>query len=191
MLEDEINKIEWEHRIPKSVELNFDEKEDKNCPICKNREANVAFSPFILFDVPNEKIIPLMKEYFSLEVDVKIIKEHKNHVVKKSSIDSEIKDRAIEDLKLIESDITSQVDEKKIIESSLRSLFAKKLEFEKKGDTGKAYRDVMFQLEKWTELKLKTKGKIQESVMTVPLVDLIKFSRGEVSVSGDNTNNTG
>ena len=159
--------------MPKGVNLIL--KNIPSCPICQHDEFNAWSAPYFIAKVPSTKLIEAAKEIELVLKDEHII-EHANHIKAIPLIDKDIRTKAIDAMKLIESDLPEKIDEKQLLESNLRTLWGRRLYLEKTGNQGtKEYMDTISAIEKHIALKLKLKGEIDNSVVNVSLADVIKM----------------
>jgi hypothetical protein len=175
-LEDE---LEWKYNIPRSLRFVYNKVE--NCKICSNSEVNDWIDPYVVAGVPFSELKNILKEHFLFEIEENDIDGHKNHIKTKFYGDDEIKNNIIEQIKQIESDIPRVIDEKQVLESSIRSLYARKLYLEKIGEYGFEYKTIVSQLKNFLELKLKMKGELVDENVRVSIADLVKL--GEINES--------
>lgn len=176
MLEHELRKMEWDYNFPKTAVYGVNESE--TCPICKNTILREWIAPLICAKVEYNRINYLTEKYFNFTTTPEMIDVHAKHITVKFEYNKDVEDKAKEQMRLIESDLVIKIDEKAIIESTLRSLTARKLFLENEGNYGKEYRDIIYQLHRWTELKLKSKGELVDQTMRVTLDDLISVNVG-------------
>jgi hypothetical protein len=173
MLDSFETEFNWNYKVPKGV--NFVLKNVPGCPICQHEEYNTWSAPYFIANVPSDRLIAAAKE-FKLVLKDEHIKEHAHHVKATPLIDGDIRTKAIDTMKLIESDLPEQINEKQLLESNLKTLWGRRLYLEKSGqqDT-KEYMDTINAIEKHIALKLKLKGEIDDSKVNISLADVIKL----------------
>ena len=173
MLELETNKLIWEYDIPQSVSyfVNVDEE----CEICMNPMVRDWASPFIASRVQHDQLMTVMEKSFGFITTVEIIENHRKHIQANILTDKEIQKEFHEQMKLIESDIPKQINEKQALESLIRGLYSRKLMLEKIRDYGKEYVVICQQLNRAIELKLKMKDELKEPSEQQTLKDVIKL----------------
>jgi len=160
MLEDTLI---FDFNIPIGTEFEL-LKIDNRCLICENEDVAKESAPFFFSETPTNELVSFMKEKYNLALLPEEIDEHRSHI--RPIYDDELRDLAKRDLKLIESDIRSKINEEDVIESNIRSLNARRLVLEKTGEYGREWRDTTQTLHKWVELKLKKEKKIEDAPAT-------------------------
>lgn len=175
MLREEEKKLEWEYNVP--FYLSFSYKDAPSCTICKAEKIRDWLSPFIVANVPYDKLVFLLKRYFDFETTESIIENHRKHIIASYDPDNDLNDKVIADMKIINAEMGAKIDEKQVLESALRSLHARKLLLEKNANYGGEWFNVVSKLTKLIELKLKMKGEIKEGETKVNIGDLIDVKR--------------
>jgi len=140
----------FDYRIPLNVIYTI--KKDVTCEICNNEELVKYISQFIVSDVPEIKILKLIKLKFNIMLSSEIIEKHKDHIICEICNDRELQNDALNDIALIESDIVQKIDNKKVIESQIRQLYAMELQLKKEGDYSTALQ-CSKQLQNWIKMK--------------------------------------
>jgi hypothetical protein len=176
MLPEIEKKLEWDYNVPRCYAFKI--KEDENCSICRNAIVSKWLSPFLISDIPYDKIISILKNEFNFDVTENILTDHKNHIEATYTGDDAIKKKAMEDIATIEADLVGKTNEEMVIESAIRSLYARKLFYEKTGTYDREYREILAELNKWVTLKAKMKDKIVDQTVRVSLSDIINLNIG-------------
>lgn len=162
----------------------FDIISEPSCIICQNKEVARESAKFFFSDIPSDILMNLMTEKFNMALTTQEIDCHKKHV--KPVYDEELKTRAEEDFRLIESDIVKQVNGEDAVESTIRALQARRLMLEKTSDYGKEWINVCQTLHKWVELKFKKEKKIEDGPgVNVSFGDLFSSDNGEKDETTD------
>jgi len=181
----EADRLDWDYNVPKNVI--FEYRNGENCPICQDNGIKSWISPYLVANVPSEKLIPIINKYFGVLLNNDIVNEHKTHIFCKHQADDEVREKVEKEMRMIESDLPSKVNEDYLLESSLRSLYNRKLEMDSKGEYGKEYVMLIQQITKMIELKKKIKMQIPDSI-TVSLKDLIKVGMDNESITNSKSN---
>jgi len=173
MLRDEERKLQWEYNVPFFLEFRF--KDTKECTICANEKIRRWSAPFLVANVPYDKIVYLLKKHFNFVTTEEVLENHRDHIIEVFRGDEELRNKITEEMKLIDQEIGSIIDERKVLESTLRSLYARKLLLEKDGKVGtREWFEIISKIIRTVELKAKIKGDIKEGTKTtIHLGDLI------------------
>lgn len=164
----------WDYEVPTTLDFVFI---GKGCKICTHTVIATFSAPFLVAKVPYDKILSIIKERFEIEIPEEALIGHESHIRVSYESDEELKEKHIEDLKLIQSDATiKHINEEKVIDSCLRSLYAKMLLMQKEGrDTDDGYLMLLAELGKWADRKVKLKSNQTEDRKETPdLKDVIK-----------------
>lgn len=170
----EEDKLEWDYNIPKS--LSYELIEDDNCYLCKDKALGIWTAKYLTANVPYDKILELIDIHFGDIVTREMLLEHKRHIRISFMLDTEIRNKAIDDIKKIESDLGAKVDEKKALESQIRSMYARKIYMESNGIYDKTYVEINKTLKSLIELKLKMKNELGDHQTKTSLEDIIKIN---------------
>lgn len=173
MLHYDTKKLRWDYDIPTSIE--YIVEVDENCEICKNSLVKDWSSEFIIGNIPYDQIIIALEKYFGFVCTPEMIINHKKHIRTNLITDSELIEESKEQMKLIESNIPRQINEKEALESLLQGLYSRKLFLEKSKEYGREYIFLTQQLKQAIELKLKMKDELKEDKERVSLTDVIKL----------------
>ena len=179
MYDDETDKLFFDYEIP--IGREFELTPVSGCPICDNPEINEETAPFFDSTIPLDELIEWVQRNYNITLSEKDCEVHCTHI--RAIYDDEMKQRAKDDMAIIDSDIPKVVNEEDVIESTIRGLYARKLYLEKTGDYGAEYIKVTQNLHKWVELKLKKEKKIEDTPGT-------SITFGDL-VGGNNDNNSG
>ena len=180
------NKLNWDYNIPRSLTYGFRKRESEHCPICENMEIAHYTAPFTTSGVPFDDIARLILLRFGFEMPTMVIEKHKKHIICTYIPDGELDKRIMEDMQIIETDTTSQIDMNVLIESTIRGLNARRLFLEKTATYGKEWTDIIQQLKQWAEIKLKKTGELPDDT-GVTMSDLIKLNRVDENAKRDTT----
>ena len=184
MLQLETNKLIWDYDIPQSLEYLIEPNDQ--CPICRNTGVKIWSAPFIVANIPYDQIYGVLEKYYGFIATPEMIDEHRKHIRVNIVTDAELEREFKEQMKLIESDTPIQIDEKQVLESLIRGLFARKLFLEKTQTYGKEYALITQQLKQAIELKLRMKDELKEASEKVALEDVIKlfkYAKSDVTES--------
>lgn len=165
----------WDYEVPSTLEFVFI---GEGCKICAQSVIAKFSAPFLVAKVPYNKIIAIIKERFEIDIPEEVLTAHESHVRVSYQTDEELKEKHIDDLRLIQSDaMMEQINEEKVIDSCLRSLYAKMLLMQKSGqDTEDSYLVLLAELGKWADRKVKLKMNEPEDKKETPnLEDVIKI----------------
>ena len=166
--------------------MEFTTKPAKDCIICDNSGLSGYIARFISSSSPNDKIRKLAFYKFGISLLDEDINEHRQHIACKYHEDDELKDIALHDLKLVESEIVEDMNEDSIIESQILQLTALAHVARKNGDI-KEYMDCSDKLYKWVVLKKKLKQEMPTSTNNVMFGDVIKLATDEKDGNDGNT----
>jgi len=172
MLRKLICELEWEFNIPKGLRYHF----KGDCEICKDNKLALETAPYFVGDVGIEKmklLLSLMNYPYATD---EIIIEHKKHIKSEFMPDEVVANKINDDMVMISQDLPQKIDEEKVLESSIRGLYARKLYLEKTTDYGKEYREIVAQLHQFLALKYKVNGKMPEQGDKAKLSDIISAS---------------
>lgn len=182
-------KIVWCHNIATNEDYKNDNLHNDTCKICKNHAELRNFNSYLSSDVPLDLLVKLAKEW-GFEFTEKEIQEHQGHILPLYDVD--IRDKIKQDMKAIESELPIEVNTDLIINSTLRSLTARRLALEKNNETdSKEYATTIDKILKFSELKLKKDGKLQsdkdggETHIHVDLRDVILGVGGNASIEDE------
>ena len=178
----EADRLEWDYNVPKNI--TFEYTDAPNCIICFNDKLREWLSPFLVANVPAEKLTPILEKYFGVLLNIDAINEHRNHIVAKYQADDSIRESAEEQIKRIESDLPTKIDEDAALESTLRGLMARKLQLEKLKEYGQEYVKLAQQITKIVELKKKIKKELPTD-LNITLKDLIKVDTEQFGPSSE------
>jgi len=174
MLEKDEEKLRWNYNICRNAEYKVIKRD--NCPICQEEALCDWLSPYLTADVPYDVLSSMVHRNFKMIIDEDCLEEHKNHIIVHHLSDEEVRKKAASDFHLILSDPdNSKVDEKKAMDSVIRSLYGRKLLLEKEGKLGSEYLATCEELRKYVEMKLKLKKELPEESTKIDLKDLIKL----------------
>ena len=168
--------------------IEFVTKRVKGCIICDNKELSDYIAPFISSSASKDKIRKLIYYKFGITVLDEDINEHRPHITCEYYTDDELKTIAVEDLKMLESEIIGDINEDVIIESQIRQLTALAHLARKDGDS-KMYMDCSDKLYKWVILKKKLKQEMPQNTTNVMFGDVIKMeddSKPEIGLNDKN-----
>ena len=174
----------WDYEVPSALEFIF---VGKGCKICAHTVIATFSAPFLVAKVPYDKIIAIIKERFEIIIPEEALIVHEPHVRVSYESDEELKEKHIGDLKLIQSDSSmEQINEEKVIDSCLRSLYAKMLLMQKNGqDMEDGYLLLLAELGKWADRKVKLKiNQPQDRKETPNLEDVIKVWEDKADIDG-------
>jgi len=184
MLRDEERKLQWEYNVPFFLEFKF--KKTESCTICENEKVRKWSAPFLVANVPYDKIVFLLQRHFNFKTTEEVLENHRDHIIEVFKGDEELRNKIIAEMKLIDQEIGQQIDEKKVLESTLRSLYARKLLLEKMDKIGsREWFEVISKIIRTVELKAKIKGDIKEGSETkIHLGDLVDVKSLGINVDG-------
>lgn len=185
MLRDEERKLQWEYNVPFFLEFDF--KKTEGCTICADEKVKKWSAPYLVANVPYDKIVYLLQKWFGFKTTEQVLENHRDHIIEVFKGDEDLRNKIIEDMKIIDQELGQEIDEKKVLESTLRSLYARKLLLEKEGKINtREWFEVVSKIIRAVELKAKIKGDIKEGVeQHVSMGDLI-----DVRALGVNVNAT-
>lgn len=182
-------KIVWCHNIATNEDYKNDNLHNDTCKICKNHAKLRNFNSYLSSNVPLTLLVNLAKEW-GFEFTEKEIQEHQGHIL--PLYDESVRDKIKEDVKSIRSELPTEIDSDLIINSTIRTLLARRLALEKNGETDeKEYYNVIDKLLKFSELKLKKEGKLQpdkeggDTHIHVDLRDVILGVGGNASIEDE------
>jgi hypothetical protein len=176
----------WHYAVPKGVNYIF--HRDENCVICNNDDFNNWSARFIIAGVDMEKLADAARECFNLQINAEVIIGHKMHFRMVTAYDENLKEESFNKMKLIESELVAPVDERKLLESNLQSLWHRKIILEKIGkQDAKEYIEIISAIKDHIALKAKLKGELQEYV-PIGLADILKIPK--VGNDGAGTDNS-
>lgn len=167
------NELFFDFGVSRTAE--FKTKRVVGCPVCNNKELSDYIGRFISSSVPSDKIRKLVFYKFKVTLLDEDIDEHRPHISCVYYEDEELKDIAVNDLKMIESEIVEDINEDTIIESQIRQLTALAHLARKSGDI-KEYMDCSDKLYKWVILKKKLKQEMPTTTNNVLFGDVIKLA---------------
>lgn len=154
-------KIIWCYSIATNEDYKNDALHNDTCPICKEHKNLRNFNSFLSSNVPLNKLVVLAEEW-GFKFTEKEILEHRNHIL--PLYDESIRDKIKADMKAIESELPTKINMDLIINSTLRTLLARRLALEKNGETdSKEYAITIDKILKFSELILKKEGKLQSN----------------------------
>lgn len=182
-----LDKLEWENNIPKNVSYLF----TGDCEICKNLAIAKITAPYFVGNVTTKEL-HILFDNINFPVTDDLINSHREHISATFNRDDKVEKTARKDMSLIESDLPKQIDEKIVIDSTLRGLYARRLYLEQKGKYDeREYKEIVAQLHNFTSLKLKMKGAIKDDDAPLSIKDLIdpkileKIGKNENENSGN------
>ena len=182
-------KIVWCHNIATNEDYKNDNLHNDTCKICKNHSKLRNFNSYLSSDVPLDLLVKLAKEW-GFEFTEKEILAHQDHIL--PLYDEDIRDKIKKDMKAIESELPIEVNTDLVINSTLRTLMARRLALEKNGETeSKEYATTIDKILKFSELKLKKEGKLQpdkeggDTHIHVDLRDVILGVGGNASIEDE------
>lgn len=151
------------------------------CPICSNKNIAQYIAPFIVSKVPYSVIIQLLDKKFQMVLTEDDIMFHRPHIKVIADKDGRMRERFMNDMEEIQSEISADISVESVINSSLRSLQAEKLRRERFSQTNEPeYLRIMDQLGKWADLKLKLDSKkTSQETDKVSIHDLIRVNNDE------------
>ena len=152
-------KIIWCHNIATKEDYKNDCLHNDTCIICKKHKDLANFNSYLSSDVPLDLLVGLAKEW-GFTFTEEEIKEHQTHIL--PLYDISVRDKINADMKKIRSELPIDVDTELIINSTLRTLMARRLVLEENNLTEeKEYDNVIKSILKFSEIKLKMEGKLQ------------------------------
>lgn len=166
------NELYFDYNISRSIEFSF--KKDDKCGICKNEALSRYIAPFASSQTPLEKVCELVNLKFGIIITPEDVITHRKHIRCVYKTEEEIEEEALQDLAVIESDISGNIDEDKLIESQIRQLWADSLRYKQAGEFGKAIQ-CSNQLHKWVVLKKTLKKEMPQGEKNVMLADIINI----------------
>ena len=173
-IELEEERLQWNYNIP--ITAKFKIIKSLDCNLCSEENLIAWLSPYLYAELPFDVLSTIIYRKFGIIVDENSLAEHKKHVLIVYKTDNDIKEAAIKDFETIMSDVNSDdVDEKKAMDSCIRSLYARKLLFEKEGNVGRDYLMTCDELRKYIEMKLKLKKELPDETVKINLSDIIKM----------------
>ena len=175
MLSDKEESLFWKYNVPLNVECNI--RVAENCPICEGDEYfREWLSRYLISNIPTDVLQQFIEENFGMIVDSAVLTEHRSHIIVKYLTDEEIRKKAAEDFGAIMSDLDSKgIDEKKAMDTSIRMLYAKILQMQKEGETGKEFLMAIHELKTYIEMKLKMKRELPEESNKLDLKDMVRI----------------
>lgn len=158
---------------------------DRNCEVCANEDITNYVAKYLSSKAPTKTIKDMVFYKFGKSIDLKEFENHRKHITCEFKTDLDIQAEAIEELNIIESDISTKIDENIIIENQIRQLYALTLQAKKLGDMDKALQYTQ-QLRQWIVLKKKANNELSEGSSSFMIGDMIKIDSIENNNGIDN-----
>jgi len=164
----------WKYNIPEIAK--FKVKYTESCNVCNAPLEFVEWlSKFLVTNIPIDALQNVVRKKFNIIIDSESLLCHRMHILVEYQTNEEIRTQATEDFKKIESDLPKITDEKKAMETAIRMLYAKILDMEHRGDTGKEFLMAIRELKGLIEMKLKLTNELPADDVRLNLSDIIKI----------------